>query len=822
MRRSSSACPRRLHLLEHAVARRDVEHGTRHARRPHRARPWRARPRLPPRAPARPSPRAPAVSRSHSACAASHRMRKRPSCSDWAARAASYSRRAVRAVAASVVGGFERAALLGEGEAGALDPRRDGGQARGSGIALGDEFEPGALGAGAAAQHEAREHVARARDERSRRRRASLATRAERRRGRRRCTRASSRPSTPSGAVTTSAAATTPGTSTVATLRAAAMTTSTRPKSLLAECASASMAASPVIGEHGVRERAERGGDRGLEARSDADMLRDETRGCRRAQPPQARSSRPSDRPRGSGRELRAASASRSRSEACSSSPNASICALQCRDPLLGGLVCAVERAVAVLARGRPGLERDELGARAVATLLGLLEGVLLAQQFPVRGSRVSIGPPRRATASPASSRSWRETRADCAAISSSRASSDAFAVASSRRGSAEGLLGLGDTRGEPLGLVPGLAAPRPGLWWCPPPERRPAGPAGRVAGWRGCTSPRSRSCADSSPKATRRATSTASPICACSRRPSRSLASSSCSCSTMRSVLRSDSLRLTSAMAARSSTTSSASRRARASRTIAAIDAASLAISACWPRGLSWRRISPARSLSRVRFACIASSLRSGLLLATPVLEDAGRLLDEPAAVLGARVQHRVELALPDDHVHLAAETGVAQQLLHVEQAALLAVDRVLAAAVAEQRATDRDLAVLDRQRAVGVVDRQQHLGAAERPLGGGAGEDDVLHLAAAQSLGPLLAHDPGEGVDDVGLARTVGADDARDALLEGEGGRLREGLEPLEGQALQVHGAPLHIFGQGYPTLRRRRGRRTVTARSAASCQA
>ena len=107
---------------------------------------------------------------------------------------------------------------------------------------------------------------------------------------------------------------------------------------------------------------------------------------------------------------------------------------------------------------------------------------------------------------------------------------------------------------------------------------------------------------------------------------------------------------------------------------------------------------------------------LAQRLLFAAAVLEDARGLLDEAAAVFGGRAQHLVELALPDDDVHLAAEARVAEQLLHVEQAALLAVDGVLARAVAEQRARDGDLAVLDRQRAVGVVDREAHLGAAER----------------------------------------------------------------------------------------------------------
>ena len=179
---------------------------------------------------------------------------------------------------------------------------------------------------------------------------------------------------------------------------------------------------------------------------------------------------------------------------------------------------------------------------------------------------------------------------------------------------------------------------------------------------------------------------------------------------------------------------------------------------------------------------------LAERLLLALAVLEDAGGLLDEAAAVLGGRVQDRVELALPDDHVHLAADAGVAEQLLHVEEAAAAAVDGVLGAAVAEHRAADRDLGVVDRQRAVGVVDGELHLGATQRRTAGGAGEDDVLHLAAAQALGALLAHHPGERVDDVGLARAVGPDDAGDAGLELERRGGREGLEALERQALQV----------------------------------
>ena len=88
-------------------------------------------------------------------------------------------------------------------------------------------------------------------------------------------------------------------------------------------------------------------------------------------------------------------------------------------------------------------------------------------------------------------------------------------------------------------------------------------------------------------------------------------------------------------------------------------------------------------------------------LLLALAELQDAGGLFDDRPAILGTRVQHRVELALADDHVLLAADAGVGEQLLDVEQPARRAVDHVLGLAGAEQRARDRDFGELDRQQA-------------------------------------------------------------------------------------------------------------------------
>jgi hypothetical protein len=173
------------------------------------------------------------------------------------------------------------------------------------------------------------------------------------------------------------------------------------------------------------------------------------------------------------------------------------------------------------------------------------------------------------------------------------------------------------------------------------------------------------------------------------------------------------------------------------------------------------------------------------GLLLAAAVLQHAGGFFDDAAAVLGPGVEHRVDLALADDDVLLAADAGVAEQLLHVEQAAVDAVDRVLALAGAEQGAADGDLGELDGQQMPAELSRvSDHLGAAEGGALGGAGEDDVVHLLAAHRAGRLGAEHPRDGVDHVRLARPVGADHDGDPRLQLEGGGVGERLETFEGE--------------------------------------
>ena len=236
--------------------------------------------------------------------------------------------------------------------------------------------------------------------------------------------------------------------------------------------------------------------------------------------------------------------------------------------------------------------------------------------------------------------------------------------------------------------------------------------------------------------------------------------------------------------------TRSSASRRSRASRASAWMTAALRAVSACRPSGPSWRRISPVRSCTRVRLASIVSSLRSARSLRLRCLRTPAASSMKPRRSSGVARSTASSwpwptmtcISRPMPQSDSSSWTSSSRQ-----EVPLMAYSR---AAVAEHRPRDRHLGVVDRQRAVGVVDGQGDLGPAERRAAGGAGEDDVLHLAAAQRLGALLAHDPGERVDDVGLAGAVGADDAGDAGLEAQVRRRGEGLEALQGQALDVHG--------------------------------
>ena len=135
--------------------------------------------------------------------------------------------------------------------------------------------------------------------------------------------------------------------------------------------------------------------------------------------------------------------------------------------------------------------------------------------------------------------------------------------------------------------------------------------------------------------------------------------------------------------------------------------------------------------------------------------------------------------------------EPGAAEKILDVAQPHRGAVEQVIALPRAGEAPGHHHFAVGDGQIAVAVVEVEGDLGDVHRATRGGALEDHVLHLAPAEQPGRLLAQDPAHRVGDVGLAAAVGADDRRDAVLEGQGDAVGERLEPGELQLGQLHRA-------------------------------
>ena len=121
-------------------------------------------------------------------------------------------------------------------------------------------------------------------------------------------------------------------------------------------------------------------------------------------------------------------------------------------------------------------------------------------------------------------------------------------------------------------------------------------------------------------------------------------------------------------------------------------------------------------------------------------------------------------------------------QQLLDVEQPARHAVDRVLAVARAVQGAGQRDLGEVDREDA---AELSMVSDTSARPSAGrfaDAGEDHVVHLLGPHRGRRLGAEHPPDGVDDVGLARPVRADDDGHPRFDGRGSRRSANdLNPL-----------------------------------------
>ena len=177
-------------------------------------------------------------------------------------------------------------------------------------------------------------------------------------------------------------------------------------------------------------------------------------------------------------------------------------------------------------------------------------------------------------------------------------------------------------------------------------------------------------------------------------------------------------------------------------------------------------------------------------------VAVDVGRLLDQVAALDRPEAQHLVDQPLRHHRVRVLPHLGAAEQVLHVEQPHLLAVDAVLALAGAVRAARDADLVEVDRHPVLGVVEDQRHLGHAERLAAVGAREDEVLAAARADRPRRLLPERPADGVGDVRLARAIGPDDRGQARPELEDLAIGERLKAIRLDPAQIHALPRLLY--------------------------
>ena len=166
-------------------------------------------------------------------------------------------------------------------------------------------------------------------------------------------------------------------------------------------------------------------------------------------------------------------------------------------------------------------------------------------------------------------------------------------------------------------------------------------------------------------------------------------------------------------------------------------------------------------------------------------VLRDAGRFLEKDAQLFGLGLDDARDHSLLDDRVGARAEAGAEEEVVDVAAAHRNVVDVVGRIAVARQHALDRQLGVLaplaaDAPWLLSKIELDRR--AADRLAVAGAVEDHVLHRLAAQRRCLRFAEHPAHGVDDVGLAAAVRADDADELARRGDRRRIDERLEAGE----------------------------------------
>ena len=188
-----------------------------------------------------------------------------------------------------------------------------------------------------------------------------------------------------------------------------------------------------------------------------------------------------------------------------------------------------------------------------------------------------------------------------------------------------------------------------------------------------------------------------------------------------------------------------------------------------------------------------VLGRLELELGLVAPGLQaaDPGSFLEQPPPLGRLGIHQRADLPLAHDRGAAGAGCGIREQHLDVARPQLLAVHPEHRARAAADPPGQLELIDLPEpgHHECRATQMELDLGEIERRPRRGAGEDHVVHLAAAQPARRGLAHHPAQRVDQIRLAAAVGPDDAGQARLDQQVGRVPERLEATEAQFGDLH---------------------------------
>ena len=146
-------------------------------------------------------------------------------------------------------------------------------------------------------------------------------------------------------------------------------------------------------------------------------------------------------------------------------------------------------------------------------------------------------------------------------------------------------------------------------------------------------------------------------------------------------------------------------------------------------------------------------------------VLGDARSLFQVDPQLFGLRLDETGNHALLDNGVATRPKTRTEENIANITAATTHIVQGIFRLPISGDFASDRYFGisrVFPTDRAIRVVEDQFNRRLPHGFSRTGTGEDDIVHRFATKMLGGRLTHDPTYGIDGVGLATTIWADDA------------------------------------------------------------